>query len=204
MVFFANNAEQGLTLQKCAVYPTKQVEATPFAFIVVVLTTSQVGVTTNLTIIEKNQIQCLGTSGNVDQIIATTGGYQPQVSHHHQTRFDEGLNRQYSPNYINYHQSPLGSIPGQDLSAILMELANIQSRSLEMMDASQRSQQEAFHKLTRASKDKVNDAMFASINVFDGRNRQAFEDWIDKIDQACRVSDQDFRTEIFKKSTGTM
>ena len=73
-----------------------------------------------------------------------------------------------------------------------------------MMAASQRSQQEAFHKLTRASKDKVNDAMFTSIKVFDGRIRQAFEDWIDKINQACRVSDQDFRTEIFKKSTGAM
>ena len=85
-----------------------------------------------------------------------------------------------------------------------MELANIQSRSLEMMAASQRSQQEAFHELTRASKDKANDAMFASIKVFDGRNRQAFEDWIDEIDQACRVSDRDFRTEIFKKSTGAM
>ena len=62
---------------------------------------------------------------------------------HHQTRFDEGLNRQYSPNYANYHPSPLGSIPGQDLSATLMELANIQSRSLEMMTASQRSQQQS-------------------------------------------------------------
>ena len=29
---------------------------------------------------------------------------QPQVSHH-QTRFNEGLNRQYSPNYINPYQS---------------------------------------------------------------------------------------------------
>ena len=46
--------------------------------------------------------------------------------------------------------------------------------------------------------------MFASIKVFDGRNRQSFEDWLDKIDQACRVSDQDFRTDIFKKSTGAM
>ena len=128
---------------------------------------------------------------------------QPQVNHH-QTRFDEGLNRQYSPNYNNYHQSPLGSIPGQDLSATLMELANIQSRSLEMMAASQRSQQEAFQELTRASKDKANDAMFASIKVFDGKNRQAFEDWINEIDQACRVSDWDFRTEIFKKSTGAV
>ena len=85
-----------------------------------------------------------------------------------------------------------------------MELANIQSRSLEMMAASQRSQQEAFQELTRASKDKANDAMFASIKVFDGKNRQAFEDWIDEINQACRVSDHHFRTEIFKKSTGAV
>ena len=45
-----------------------------------------------------------------------------------------------------------------------------------MMAARQRSQQEAFHKLTRASKDKVNDAMFTSIKTYDGKNRQAFED----------------------------
>ena len=85
-----------------------------------------------------------------------------------------------------------------------MELANIQSRSLEMMAVSQRSQQEAFHELTRASKDKVNDAMFDFIKDFDGRNRQAFEDWINEINQASRVSNRDFRTEIFKKSTGAM
>ena len=128
---------------------------------------------------------------------------QPQVSHH-QTRFDEGLNRQYLPNYANYHQSPLGFIPGQDLSATLIELANIQSRSLEMMAASQKSQQEAFQELTRASKDKSNDAMFDSIKIFDGKNSQAFEDWINEVDQACRVSDRDFRTEIFKKLTGAV
>ena len=128
---------------------------------------------------------------------------QPQVSCH-QTRFDEGLNRQYSPKYVNYHQSPLGSIPGQDLRTMLIGLANIQSRSLEMMAASQKSQQEAFQELTRASKDKANNAILASIKVFEGSNRQAFEDWIDEIDQACRVSDQDFRTEIFKKSTGAV
>ena len=86
---------------------------------------------------------------------------------------------------------------------MLMELANIQSRSLEMMAASQRSQQEAFQEL-RASRDKANDAMFASIKVFDGKSRQAFEDWINEIDQACRVSNQNFRTEIFKKSTGVV
>ena len=128
---------------------------------------------------------------------------QPQVSHH-QTRFNEGLNKQYSPNYANPYQSPLGSIPGQDLSTTLMELANIQSRSLEMMAASQRSQQEAFQELTRASRDKANDSMFTSIKIFDGTNRQAFEDWIDEVNQACRASNRDFRTKLFKKSAGAV
>ena len=58
----------------------------------------------------------------------------------HQARFDKRYNRKYSPNYNNSQQLPLGSIPGQDLSGTLIELANIQSRSLEMMATSQRSQ----------------------------------------------------------------
>ena len=113
-------------------------------------------------------------------------------------------NRQYSPNYNNVQPSPLGSIPGLDLSATLIELANIQSRSLEIMAASQRSQQEAFHELMKASQDKANDAMFANIINYDGKDRQAFEDWIDEINQACQVSECDFRTEIIKKSTGAV
>ena len=125
--------------------------------------------------------------------------HQEQVSHQ-QTRFDEGLNRRYSPNYLTTYQSPLGAFPGQDLSATLIELANIQSRSMEMMAASQRSQQEAFQELARVSKDKSNDSMFSSIKTFNGTNRQHFEDWIDEVDQACRASNQGFRTELFKKS----
>ena len=130
-------------------------------------------------------------------------GHQPQVSRH-QTRFNEGLNRQYSPSYINPYQLMLGSIPGQDLSATLIELANIQSRSLEMMAASQRTQQEAFQELTRVSKDKSNDSMFISIKTFDGTNRQTFKDWINEVDQACRASNRGFRTELFKKSAGAV
>ena len=71
------------------------------------------------------------------------------------------------------------------MSATLIELANIQSRSLEMMAASQRSQREAFYELMKASKDKANDAVFANIKNYDGKDRQAFEDWINEIDQAC-------------------
>ena len=106
-------------------------------------------------------------------------GHQPQVSHH-QARINKGLNRQYSPNYINPYQSTLGSAPGQDLSATLIELANIQSRSMEMMVASQRSQHEAFQELARVSKDKSKDSMFTAIKTFDGTNRQTFKDWIDQ------------------------
>ena len=128
---------------------------------------------------------------------------QPQVSCH-QIRFNEGLNRQYSPNYINPYQSMLGSIPGQDLSTTLIELANIQSRSLEMMAASQRNQREAFQELTRVSRDKLNDSMFTAIKTFNGTNRQIFEDWIDEVNQACRVSNRGFRTKLFKKSAGAV
>ena len=186
MIFSAKDPEQGLTLQKCAMYPTKQVGAIPFAFIVVESTTFQPGVTTKP---NDNREEPRSTPRDLRECGPNNShnrGNQPQVIHH-QTRFDKGLNRQYSPNYVNYHQSPLESIPGRDLSTTLMELANIQSRSLEMMAASQRSQHKSLHELTRASKDKTNDTMFASIKVFKGRNRQAFEDWINKIDQACRV-----------------
>ena len=44
---------------------------------------------------------------------------------HHQARSDERFNRQYSPNYNTYQLPPIGSFPGQDLSATLIELANI-------------------------------------------------------------------------------
>ena len=107
------------------------------------------------------------------------------------------------PNY-NFQLSPIGSIPGQDLSATLIELANIQLRSLEIMAVNQMSQQETFSELTKASKDKANNTMFASIKTYDGRNRQVFEDWINKINQAGRVSGHDFRTEIIKKSMGAV
>ena len=46
--------------------------------------------------------------------------------------------------------------------------------------------------------------MFTSIKTFDGTNRQKFEDWIDKVDQACYASDRGFRTELYKKSAGAV
>ena len=50
----------------------------------------------------------------------------------------------------------------------------------------------------QVSHHQVNDTMFTPIKIFDGTNRLAFEDWIDKIKQACRASDRHFRTVIKK------
>ena len=70
------------------------------------------------------------------------------------------------------------------------------------MVANQKSQQDVYNELTRTNRDKANDAMFAAINTYNGVNREIFEGWIDELDQACRISRHDFRTEIIKKSIG--
>ena len=72
------------------------------------------------------------------------------------------------------------------------------------MVANQKSQQEVFNELARSNRDKVNEAMFSAIKVYNGTNRGLFEEWIDELDQVCRVSGQDFRTKIIKKSTGVV
>ena len=80
--------------------------------------------------------------------------YEQDRARHQQTRFDERYNRQYSPNY-NYQPSPPVSVAGPDLSATLIDLANIQSRSLDLMVANQKSQQDIYNELTRANRDKA-------------------------------------------------
>ena len=68
------------------------------------------------------------------------------------------------------------------------------------MVANQKSQQEIYNELTRANKNKANDAMFAVISTYDGMNREVFEEWIEELDQACRISGHYFRTKIINKS----
>ena len=61
-MFSALDAEPDPMLRKCAVTQQKQSQAILFVYSVVVLTTSQVGVVTNLMTIERNQGQHLETS----------------------------------------------------------------------------------------------------------------------------------------------
>ena len=56
------------------------------------------------------------------------------------------------------------------------------------MMANQKSQQDIYNELTRTNRDKANNAMFVAIKTYDGTDRGIFEEWIDELDQACRIS----------------
>ena len=84
-----------------------------------------------------------------------------------------------------------------------MQLAETQSRSLEIFAAQQKSQIDVYQELTRSNKEKEHNALFTSIPVFDGDRTQC-EQWLDDMDQATRISGRDLRTELIKKSTGVV
>ena len=118
-----------------------------------------------------------------------------------QTRFNEKQNQMYSP----YHFAPSPALSaGSDLlSHSIMQLAEMQSRSLEIFAAQQKSQVDVYQELTRSNKEKEHDALFTLIPVFDGDRTQC-EQWLDDMDQATRISGRDLRTELIKKSTGVV
>ena len=118
-----------------------------------------------------------------------------------QTRFNKKQNQMYSP----YHFAPSPALSaGSDLlSHSIMQLAEMQSRSLEIFAAQQKSQIDVYQELTRSNKEKEHDALFTSIPIFDGDHTQC-EQWLDNMDQATRISGRDLRTELIKKSTGVV
>ena len=89
------------------------------------------------------------------------------------------------------------------LSRSIMQLAEMQSRSLEIFAAQQKSQINVYQELTRSNKEKEHNTLFTLIPVFDGDRTQC-EQWIDDMDQATRISGRDLRTELIKKSTGVV
>ena len=105
-----------------------------------------------------------------------------------QTRFNEKQNQMYSP----YHFAPSPALSaGSDLlSRSIMQLAETQSRSLEIFAAQQKSQIDVYQELTRSNKEKEHDALFTLIPVFDGDHTQC-EQWLDNMDQATRISGHD-------------
>ena len=107
----------------------------------------------------------------------------------------------YSP--YHFAPSPALSAGSNLLSRSIMQLAETQSRSLEIFAAQQKSQIDVYQELTRSNKEKEHNALFTSIPVFDGDHTQC-EQWLDDMDQATRISGRDLRTELIKKSTGVV
>ena len=102
-----------------------------------------------------------------------------------QTRFNEKQNQMYSP--YHFAPSPALSVGSDLLSRSIMQLAEMQSRSLEIFAAQQKSQLDVYQEITRSNKEKEHDALFTSIPVFDGDCTQC-EQWLDDMDQATRIS----------------
>ena len=102
-------------------------------------------------------------------------------------------NQLYSP----YHFAPSPALSaGPDmLSRSIMQLAEMQSCSLEIFAAQQKSQIDVYQELTRSNKEKEHDALFTSIPVFDGDCTQC-EQWLDDMDQATRISGCDLKNRV--------
>ena len=137
---------------------------------------------------------------NIIRIVFLTGT-KGTMRQPRQTRFNEKQNQLYSP--YHFAPSPALSAGSNMLSHSIMQLAKMQSRSLEIFAAQQKSQIDVYQELTRSNKEKEHDALFTSIPVFDGDRTQC-EQWLDDMDQATRISGHDLRTELIKKSTGVV
>ena len=115
-------------------------------------------------------------------------------------RFDERYNQRYSPPVFPSTPSLNSSFP-EALSKSLLQIAENQSRTIEAMEASQEAQAAAYKEMTKTNKMcDDSDALFHSIEVYDGSNPTKFEKWIDSIDQTTCITDRDLRKELLKKS----
>ena len=116
-------------------------------------------------------------------------------------RFDERYNQRYSPSVFPPTPSLNSSFP-EALSRSLLQIAENQSRTIDVMKASQEAQAAAYKEMTKTNKMRDNDALFHSIEVYDGSN--PIQVWIDSIDQATHITGRDLRKELLKKSDGVI
>ena len=72
------------------------------------------------------------------------------------------------------------------------------------MKASQEAQAAAYKEMTKTNKMRNDNALFHSIEVYDGSNPTKFEKWIGSIDQATHITGRDLRKELLKKSDGVV
>ena len=84
-------------------------------------------------------------------------------------RFDERYNQRYSPPIFPLTPSLNSSFP-EALSRSLLQIAENQSRTIDAMKASQEAQAAAYKEMTKINKMRDDNALFHSIEVYDGSN----------------------------------
>ena len=92
----------------------------------------------------------------------------------------------------------------EDLSRSLLQIAENQSRTIDVMKASQEAQAEAYRKMTKTNKMRDDGVLFHSTEFYNGTNPAKFEKWIDSIDQATSITGKDLKKELIKKADGVM
>ena len=85
------------------------------------------------------------------------------------TRFDKRYNQRYSPPAFPPTPSLNSSFP-EVLSKSLLQIAENQSRTIEAMKVSQEAQAAAYKEMTKTNKMRDDDALFHSIEVYNGSN----------------------------------
>ena len=118
-------------------------------------------------------------------------------------RFDERYNQRYSPPAFPPTPS-LNSSFLEALSKSLLQIAENQSRTIEVMKVSQEAQAVAYKEMTKTNKMRDDGALLHSIEVYDGSTPTKFEKWIDSINQATCITGRDLRKELLKKSDGVV
>ena len=86
----------------------------------------------------------------------------------------------------------------------MLQIAENQSKTIEVLKASKEAQAAAYKEMTKTNKMRDDDALFHSIEVYDGSNPTKFKKWIDSIDQATCITGRDLRKELLRKSDGVL
>ena len=124
--------------------------------------------------------------------------FPPRRQQH--AHFNKGYNRRYSPPTF---PSPAfnNTMASDTVGRSIIQLAENQSHSLDFILAGQQSQMDAYREMTHSNQAREDDALFAGIEVYDGKDPSRFEGWLDAVEQACNMTDRNLCKELMKKST---
>ena len=130
-----------------------------------------------------------------EQASAAPRGEQMDNNHNFPPRrqqhahFNKGYNRRYSPPTF---PSPAfnNTMASDAVSRSIIQLAENQSHSLDFILVGHQSQMDAYREMTHSNQAREDDALFAGIEVYNGKDPSRFEGWLDAVEQACNMTDR--------------